>query len=250
MEDVHLAVVYKNLDGNNIVVNIWRKPNTDTAYFFLPSFVQMQNGSFQSRHEYVIGEHVVTDGSSTGFFEMDSCYKFIGACNKCNSINYLFFLRSENIGSIHLTCRQKTEEKKIHSDRNYKATVSTSLYNYDGSLLYENNNVKINCRGNSTWRPPKKAYVLTLPQNARLMDMPEGKKWLLLANAFDESNIRNAIVLDFAENLGLAWTPKYDFVDVYLNGDYRGVYMLTEKIEISSSRLNISSSDGGGIFFV
>ncbi len=244
-EGNHLSICFYNQDGSKVIIKQWTREGSDTTYFFLPSCVQLKECVFLAHHECRIGDRVVCDSSSARFFQTDSCYIYESKCKGCNTIKNIVFLKSENIASLHLSI-QKDAEKKIHSDRNYLATIETVLLSANGSNLYDNKNVKIHCRGNSTWRPPKKSYVLDLPVSAELLGMPESKKWVLLANAFDQTNLRNAIVLDFARELGFAWTPRYDFVDLYLNGEYRGCYMLIEKIEIDTNRLDISSTHNGG----
>ena len=78
-----------------------------------------------------------------------------------------------------------------------------------------------------------------------LMDITgAADKWILLANATDETNLHNKLVLDLAEQVGLGWVPEHIYTDVYLNGTYNGLYLLIEKPEVGSSRLNLDSNNG------
>ena len=73
--------------------------------------------------------------------------------------------------------------------------------------------------------------------------MGAGKKYCLLANLYDQSLIRNAVVIEFAKSLGLQYTPNYTMVEVYYNGEYDGVYMLTTPIEVNENRIELNEKD-------
>lgn len=77
--------------------------------------------------------------------------------------------------------------------------------------------------------------------------MGKAKKWILLANAYDSSHLRNKIVLDASAAVGPPYTPECRWVDLYLNGEYAGLYLLTERNEVDSQRVDIA---GNGSFLV
>lgn len=100
---------------------------------------------------------------------------------------------------------------------------------------------EIRARGNSTWRyvTQKKSYQVKLGQEQGLLGMAPAKRWVLLANAFDRSQLRNFAAFELARRTGLGWVPSCDWVELILNGDYRGVYQLCEKIEVAPDKLDI-----------
>ena len=130
--------------------------------------------------------------------------------------------------------------QRIDRDREYIGYATMNLYSPEGKLQegWHTRNVTLKGRGNSTWWNPKKPFLLNLDRADTLLGMAEGQKWVLLANAFDFSNLRNKIVLDFAGGLGMQWNPSGRFVNLFFNGQYYGLYLLTEKIELSETRLN------------
>lgn len=95
-------------------------------------------------------------------------------------------------------------------------------------------------RGNFTWGQPKKPYAIELLKDAQLLDLPKDDEWVLLANYADKSLMRNFIAFEFARLLGMDYSPRARFVDVYINGIYQGNYNLTEKIKISNDRVAIN----------
>lgn len=94
-------------------------------------------------------------------------------------------------------------------------------------------------RGNSTWNEPKKPYRMKLDNKASLLGMSTDKDWALLANHLDKSLLRNLVAFKISSIAEMSWTPGSISVDFYLNGEYRGVYTLTEHVKVSKERLNI-----------
>ena len=80
-------------------------------------------------------------------------------------------------------------------------------------------------------RMAKKPYLLKLTRKSDFLGMRPAKKWVFLANAADETNLRNKIVYDFARRLDFGFVPDSRFADVFLNGRYTGLYLITEKVE-------------------
>lgn len=111
-------------------------------------------------------------------------------------------------------------------------------------------NGRIRGRGNATWGQPKKPYKIQFSNDASyaeiadVIGLPKNRNWVLLADYFDRSLLRNKIALTLANSSlftqGLKWTPSGKHVEVTLNGEYVGVYLLTEDIRIDSTRLNIN----------
>lgn len=101
---------------------------------------------------------------------------------------------------------------------------------------------QIKGRGNYTWsEAEKKPYRIKLNNKIQMLGMPPDRHWVLLANAFSTKGmIENALPFEISRSMGLAWTPKLEPVEVVLNGDYIGLYFLTEKIRVGGNRVNIT----------
>ena len=110
----------------------------------------------------------------------------------------------------------------------------TSCY---GNVLFDDssNYVSIKGRGNSTWKAEKKPYNITLYKKAdydkklKVEFVPgvKANKWSLIANHLDNSLMRNKIAMDLADALGIGLTTR--FVDLWMNGEYLGSYLMTPK---------------------
>lgn len=113
-------------------------------------------------------------------------------------------------------------------------------------------NVKIKVRGNSTANPKngKKAYRLKFDKKlgATKHDMLglgySARNWMLLANVFDHSMIRNALSYHLEKEVGMDFCPGYKFADVVINGNYRGTYQICDHVEIDKNRVNIDEDTG------
>lgn len=116
-------------------------------------------------------------------------------------------------------------------------------------------------RGNSTWSCPKKPYAVRLGKRASVLGMPEHRRWVLLANWFDPSNLRSELGFFLGRQTRLAYTPRTAFVELVVNGEFQGVYQLAEQIKIDPNRLDIpeesylletdqrASAAAGDVFF-
>ena len=105
--------------------------------------------------------------------------------------------------------------------------------------------LEIRGRGNYTWSGfDKKPYRLKLTEKQPLMGMNSSKHFVLLAHADDElAFLRNTVGFELSRRLGMAWTPEQRPVEVVLNGDYIGLYMLTENIRVAKKRVNITEQN-------
>ena len=101
--------------------------------------------------------------------------------------------------------------------------------------------LEIRGRGNYTWNGfDKKPYRLKFGAKTAILGMNKSKHFALMANADDElSGLRNAVGYELARMIGMPWTPSAKPVEVVLNGEYIGLYFLTETIRIDSDRVNI-----------
>jgi len=117
--------------------------------------------------------------------------------------------------------------------------------------------VKIKVRGNSTANPGngKKAYRLKFDKKLKASkhDMLglgyEARNWTLLANVFDHSMIRNALSYHLEKEVGMDFCPGYKFVDLVINGNYRGTYQVCDHVEVDKNRVNIDEDNGWMVEF-
>lgn len=89
----------------------------------------------------------------------------------------------------------------------------------------------------------KPGMKLKFDEKQPLLGMPKDKEWALIANYADRTHLRNYISYKLAGWLGDDYTPRARFVEVYLNRQYRGVFLLVETAKASKNRVNIAKND-------
>lgn len=211
-------------------------------YVFLPSCTQMQNLkvhlSFGARA--TLNGISLENGMFCDKFELNKPYIFENGTDPFQTIT---FLRSSNIASMHINT-DSGDMEHIHLSKENSEYAGITVLTETGIENYRSDGCVIKGRGNATWAYDKKSYLITLPKEEDLLGMGSSTKWVLLANAADESNLHNKIVMDYARKTGSSWIPRCTYVDLYLNGVYSGLYLLCEKIEVAEHRLELDTDAG------
>ena len=125
----------------------------------------------------------------------------------------------------------------IHSKEDY-TDMTFSMENCDDELIEVTGGIRL--RGNSTMQYDKKPYRIKFDKKQSLFGLDKAKSWVLLADYLDPSALHNYTAFSLANELdGLAFTPTPNKVNVYLNGEYVGLYTLCEQVQENEGRLDI-----------
>lgn len=109
----------------------------------------------------------------------------------------------------------------------------------------EETKVQIKGRGNSTWAWDKKPYKLKFPEKTAVLGMDEAKKWLLLSNYADYSLMRNYAAMETSKILSKELCPLSQYpVNLFINGEYQGIYTVGEDHEVKSNRIDLEKDNG------
>jgi hypothetical protein len=98
-------------------------------------------------------------------------------------------------------------------------------------------------RGNSSFKMPKYGMKLEFKDKVELFGMPKSRDWALIANYGDKTHLRNYMMTRLSEWLGAKYTPRMQFVELYLNRKYMGLYLLSETIKVAKNRVHIEEND-------
>lgn len=140
--------------------------------------------------------------------------------------------------------------RAIRSKQRY-VSGTISIFACDQEYILDSATMEIRGRGNASWGFEKKSYKFKLTEKENLFGMANGKEkiWVLLANHCDQTLLRNHIGLEIGRALdGIAWEPASIPVEVYLNGEYLGAYLLAEEIKISGDRINITDTKPDDVY--
>ncbi|MDE6298258.1 MAG: CotH kinase family protein, partial [Muribaculaceae bacterium] len=107
--------------------------------------------------------------------------------------------------------------------------------------------LQIKARGTGTRRGfSKKPFKLKLDKKASMLGMSKSKHYAILAHADDETGyLKNFTGFNLGKRMGLPWTPGMQPIEVVINGDYRGLYFLTESIRVGDDRVMITELADG-----
>ena len=128
-----------------------------------------------------------------------------------------------------------------------KLSYVTASLRIQGNAEYEQQylgETEIKGRGATSWyQYPQKPYKLKLDKKTKLFGFDKNKHWVLTSNFNDKSCLRNYIASKLAKKLGV---PGMDmtWVDVVLNGEVKGCYMLSQHVRVDKHRVDIFDWEG------
>lgn len=217
------------------VLKPWFNKRDGVYYFFLPSFVSNNKVYCDSlKHELVINETKLSKGST---FQWESG-KVYDLCIENEKYN-IVFMKSANIPALFVETASGTLEY-LNTDKELIETGYISVIQETKNVEYQGELKKISARGNSTFdNKDKKAYSFTLNNSYPLCRLDAGKKWNLLAMYFEYDKIHTKLVYDMADVLGMEYGIDCTWVDLYCNGEYQGLYLLTEAVTVGEGRVDI-----------
>lgn len=164
---------------------------------------------------------------------------------------YIPFGREYNVNVNWLTDNAVSVPRIDIDIEGGKSVTSKSYYlnakfRITGYGVYDNfeDSVQIKGRGNSTWSYSKKPYRLKFAEKVKPFGLTKGKSWVLLANAQSGSLMANAIAMKVGQMAGAMYTNHIIPVELYMNGQYMGSYMFTEKVGMANNSVDIDEEDG------
>ena len=221
-------------------IKAWLDQRDSCYYLFLPSYAHIDDVTYLSSNlPITIGNRPLDYGDNLPHLQPNQVYSLTSPTS--TPPHKFSIVQSANVPTLFIDIDQNLLTH-INKNREVKASAAITLLSSHGALLHRStgDSVKLKGRGDTSWQLDKKPYTLILSQPLSLLGMPASTRWVLLANGFDESNLKNKIVYHFAQTLHYGWTPHCEYVDLYINNTYHGLYLLSEKIELSK----LQSPDG------
>ncbi len=138
----------------------------------------------------------------------------------------------------------ETEGKAITSKEEYVG-CTVSLRNTEETYRIEAAQAGIRLRGNSTMNYPKKPYRIKFEEKKALFGWPKNKSWVLLALYADYSDIKDYTAFALADAIkGSAFVPHAKHVELYLNGEFQGIYLLCDQVDENKGRTGVKEDFG------
>lgn len=109
--------------------------------------------------------------------------------------------------------------------------------------------VQIRVRGNSSRGFDKVGYLFKftdkngIEQEEPVLGMEKNSTWILHGPFLDKSLMRNYMWYNLSGQI-MEWAPDVRYCELFLNGEYQGIYVMTEQIGVAPGRINVTKYDG------
>ena len=230
-------------------------------YFFLPADGDLENleltltiGNDVSKNVVVRGDKSTVTGVVSG-----TTFNIKNLANQNEDGSYTIgievgeyseitvkVLQSTNIPSMFITSDDPAQGRDyVDSSKNNETTAQMTLTESNGTVLYNGALTQLKTRGNSTYAHyEKKSYQIKLEEKSDLLGHNENvKTWVLLANYGDATMMHDKFFKDLAMQMDMPYVAKSGWVNLWYDGEYRGVYLLSEKNNVSSTSVDITDME-------
>ncbi len=185
----------------------------------------------------------ITNNESIALEEEEYTFKLETNVKKTST--YKVKVKRSNLPSIFIDIEGGEESfKKIIEDEKHETG-----YKGEAKINDSQNNTttgaikKIRGRGNATWQREKKPFQINFEEKIAVLGMKKSKTWLLLNNYPDGSLSRNALWYQLAKEMDMPYSVEFEPIDLYINNEYQGNYLVTSKVEVEENRVNLGLDD-------
>ena len=250
--------IYTDLDGASIYVFAKDNPTLpfDVKVFISEGVATVftPGGTDLSRICYTLFDE---DGEETGKFTVDlSSGK---TCKgTCGGEEIVMQARQATLPTVSVTTIGENTIEDVFADK-YKKTVSygdmeiyvpdelcqskgwDSVYKTENATDSDPGSVRFKGRGHSSWMYlDKKSLSVKSEEGFSPLGLDKNRDFVLISNHYDRSLIRNAIMYDLYAKLTDDYSVEYRDVHLFVNGEYYGMYLLTQKVEVANDRVDIT----------
>lgn len=149
------------------------------------------------------------------------------------------YLTAEHAATMMLDLDREDAVSYLGADKQNEVQGTCMILETNGKVTQTARLEKIKGHGNDSFRAPKKSYNLSFTEKQDLLGMGAAKDYVLLAAYRDNSLLSYKLTYDLVNEIGMAYAPSSEFVHLYINGEYEGVYLLMGKIQIGKTRFDL-----------
>jgi hypothetical protein len=216
----------------------------EDSYFFMPSYFDLSSIllSFDEElYKITIDNKKIKSGDGITV-DLDKEYSMKVEYDGSEYIYTLTFMQSKNLPSIFISTENDTMDY-INDNKSNTEPGSLICIDSNGIIDTKGNLDKIKMRGNTSLSCNKKTYQISFSEDTNFLGMGSARNFILQANAYDGSFMRNKLVYDLAKEMGLRYAIDSEYADVYFNNEYAGNYLVCEKVEVGGNRIDIPVTD-------
>jgi hypothetical protein len=156
-------------------------------------------------------------------------------------------LTSSNLPIISITTNglEIPNDPKITASMGIIFNPANARNHITDAFNHYNGKIGIELRGQSSQQFPMKSYSIELRDGAdksidqSLFGLPKESDWVLYAPYTDKSLMRNFLAYTMSREMG-RWASNCRYVELVVNGEYKGIYVFMEKIKRNNGRVNIT----------
>lgn len=228
----------KTPDGS-ITVNSWNNRKDGKEYIFLPADAQLDALSVHCEDAQLLE----INGETAKLDEQTALMKDIGEYEiKLGSKTYnTVILQGSEIPSVHINT-DNNALASIYADKSHKEKAAIEIYS-DEKQIVSDTLKYIKGRGNASWDKPQKSFNIKFKTKINLFNMGNAKKYSLISPYADQTLIKDYLTYMLADNTGLEYSSDSTIVDLYIDNNYLGAYLLTDSVEAGEDRVNIRDLD-------
>ena len=152
------------------------------------------------------------------------------------------------------------DEINSSKDKSHKEKAEVLLLTESGNVEYRGRLNTIRGHGNGSWSPTttnpilrlfasemKLPYNITFAKACKLLNLHKAKKYCLIANGREYSNARNQVAYMLSRDLNVPNSIGSEYVSLFLNGEYNGLYLLTNKIQLGKHGINVTQIENENV---
>ena len=225
--------MYVHVDNNAYLGNIYPFFEEETYYFVMP-FDQVK-GLVTLHIKDQSGKDVVyeIDGPEENSFERNMK---VSDGEKEYQVKICF---TEKVGSVFVDTKLRWGLDYLKGSKLNMTTGTIKVVDENGNPDFKGGLERFQGRGNDSWLCEKKGFSIDLIEDADLLNLGSDKDYALIAGYRDSSLLSYMVIKDLINEMDLEYAPDYKFVNFYVNGEYQGLYVLAEKINVGYNRINI-----------
>lgn len=245
-----ITVLAKYTKGVDYDIYAQKNQNDSAYYLFLPCRADLTSVTYTVKHY---------DGTVTGPYTVNLADQTVTENEQVsgNSMEYQIIAKQSNLPSMmvqidesHVTIKQMNDDPdhKTYSYGDVVTTVTDEMALENGwatRYVSKDSDSEKHCsadmrgRGNWNWTYPKRSYQIRTENKMDMLGMGQGTTWALLSVWNDSTGIRTQLAHQFGLNIGVHYTGDHRMIDLFLNGTYMGMYVVTEKVEVAPNRVEI-----------
>lgn len=181
---------------------------------------------------------------------------YVGAVDKDGNVSVRSKAASLRVTSLTNSSADPTDISRIYVVTNggiqggqsitkeNKTPASLTIISGEGIVNTVSDGGTIKLRGNSTALADKPAYNISFSSKQQVFtDAAKAKKWSLLANAFEKTMMRNKLAMDLGRELGNVASPEEHYAEMYIDGVYKGTFLISEPAENGRAGIDYDDSD-------